>query len=99
MKQPNIVLIIADDLGHWTLVRNADAVTPHIDRGAEGCSCRSLLVAACRRRGPACNRADAARARRGGWLRLGNVTRAAHRRGIPARPHLTRIWPRRLCAA
>ena len=79
MKQPNIVLIIADDLGHWTLgcEGNADAVTPHIDRLArEGMQLRRFYCSS-----PVCSPARASLytglmpSAHGvaDWLRLGNV--------------------------
>lgn len=79
MKQPNLVFIIADDLGHWTLgcEGNRDAVTPNIDRLAgEGMQLRRFYCAS-----PVCSPARASLLTGlmpsmhgvADWLRLGNV--------------------------
>lgn len=79
MKRPNIVFIIADDLGHWTLgcEGNRDAVTPNIDRLArEGMQLQRFYCAS-----PVCSPARASLytglmpSMHGvaDWLRLGNI--------------------------
>lgn len=79
MKHPNIVMIIADDLGHWTLgcEGNQDAVTPNIDRLAkEGMQLRRFYCAS-----PVCSPARASLLTGkmpsahgvADWIRKGNV--------------------------
>ncbi len=79
MKRPNMVFIIADDLGHWTLgcEGNRDAVTPNIDRLArEGMQLKCFYCAS-----PVCSPARASLLTGtmpsmhgiADWLRLGNV--------------------------
>lgn len=79
MNRPNIVFILADDLGHWTLgcEGNQDAITPHIDRLAqEGMQLRRFYCAS-----PVCSPARASLltgmmpSRHGvsDWIRKGNV--------------------------
>ena len=79
MKQPNILFIMADDLGHWSLgcEGNADAITPHIDRLAtEGMRLRRFYCAS-----PVCSPARASLLTGlmpsahgvADWIRRGNV--------------------------
>lgn len=79
MKRPNIIFIMADDLGHWSLgcEGNADAITPHIDRlAAEGMRLRRFYCAS-----PVCSPARASLLTGlmpsahgvADWIRQGNV--------------------------
>lgn len=82
MRRPNILFIMADDLGHWTLgcEGNPDAITPHIDRlAAEGMQLRRFYCTS-----PVCSPARASLLTGqmpswhgvADWIRAGNVTNA-----------------------
>ena len=79
MKRPNILFIMADDLGHWSLgcAGNADAITPNIDRlAAEGMRLERFYCAS-----PVCSPARASLLTGlmpsahgvADWIRRGNV--------------------------
>lgn len=57
MNRPNIIFVLADDMGYWTLgsAGNKDAVTPNLDRMAvEGCVMENFFCAS-----PVCSPARA----------------------------------------
>ena len=57
MTRPNMILILADDMGYWTLGSsgNQDARTPNLDRMArEGCRMENFFCAS-----PVCSPARA----------------------------------------
>ncbi|NLX82198.1 MAG: sulfatase-like hydrolase/transferase [Clostridiales bacterium] len=80
MKQANILFIMADDLGHWSLgcAGNQDAITPHIDRlAAEGMQLKRFYAAS-----PVCSPARASLLTGqmpsyhgvADWIRAGNIS-------------------------